>query len=429
MLKATKTTAATDLVNFKTLYKQLKINKSEQALVTDCLMLGLARFHDHVSGSSGRRAIEKLAGRIGEPYIFGFGAVEVARNPGLALDTRLKFIEHALHSFDATTEYGIPHGLPILASCAASTGALQPDLFRPMLIAAGFAGAMFDDWQIAEVQALFQWLIDRADMPKAERLWWLWQIMINCEEGRLGRRLGGWLLAHDDIGLKSKKTLCTAWLTDTAPGEPPPQWEALQALLRGDVKDFVAHAAEAGVTADATISGEEIEADYDAALDALLDDTEESRTSLPMPLQLLRNTLVGPLGDVVYTPSTLKHLALITLPNLGDDPVKVCQTYLGEERRPQGATLNLGVAAIIRAHQSRIPKAVQRKLVARGLKLGGVATRKTFYQLGADLFGENFWKGARQDEAKSIRDWVLKKSKATQLARRTSLKSGGKHGK
>jgi hypothetical protein len=342
----------------------------------------------------------------------------------------LKFVEHAIRSFDATTEYGIPHGLPIMASCLAPTGALDPDLFRTMLVSASFAGAMFDDWHVSEVTTLFQWLIDRADMPKAERLWWLWQIMINCEDARLVGRLGRWLLAHDEVGLKSKKTLCNAWLTDTAPGEPPPQWEALQALLRGDVDEYVVHAAEAGVVADGTISQAEIEADYDAALDALIDETEDGGDPPPMPLQLLRNTLVGPLGDVVYTPSTLKHLALTTLPDLGDDPVQVCQAFLSEEHRPQGATLNLGVAAVIRAHHRRIPKAVQRKLVARGLKLGKIATRKAYYQLGVELFGNDFWKGARQDEAKSIRDWATKKSKTTQLGRRrTLIKPARRNGK
>jgi hypothetical protein len=272
---------------------------------------------------------------------------------------------------------------------------------------------MFDDWQMDEVQTLFTWLVDRVDMPKAERLWWLWQITVNCEDSAMSRHLGQWVLAHDEIGVKSKKTLAKAWLDDTAPGEPPPQWEALQSLLQGDVKGYVTHAAEAGLEADATISREEIEADYDAALDALIDENEEDSDPPAMPLQLLRKTLVGPMGDVVYTPGILKHLAITALPGLGEEPAEVCQNYLVEEHRPHGATYNLGVAAVLRAHQAVIPKAKQRKLVARGLKLGGVATRKAFYRLGVELFGDDFRLGAKRDEAKSIRDWARKKTKST----------------
>lgn len=408
-----KKTAPSEPLDFRRLFRELALTRAEQPLVTECLTLGLARYYEHVNGMPARRGIAELAGRIREPYIFGFGAVEVARNPGLSIDTRLKFTEQAMRSFDATTEYGIPHGLPILASFLASIGVLDPDVMRTLLITADFAGAMFDDWQVDEVRALFSWLVERVDMPKTERLWWLWQITVNCEDSRMSQYLGQWVLAHDEIGTKSKKTLCKAWLDDTAPGEPPPQWEALQSLLQGDVKGYVAHAAEAGLEADATISREEIEADYDAALDALIDENDEDGDPPAMPLQLLRRTLVGPMGDVVYTPGILKHLAITALPSLGEDPVDVCQTYITEEHRPHSATYNLGVAAVLRVHKAQIPKARQRKLVAQGLKVGGVATRKAFYKLGVELFGDDFRLGAKRDEAKSIRDWARKKTKST----------------
>lgn len=411
--KPPKRPAPSEPLDFKRLYKEMTLDKADQPLVTECLTVGLARFYEHVNGVPARRGIEQLVGRIQEPYIFGFGAVEVARNEALSIDTRLKFAEHTLQSFDVNTEYGIPHGLPILASFLARIGVLEPDVMRTMLITADFAGAMFDDWQVDEVEALFTWLVDRIDMPKAERLWWLWQIIVNCEDNRFSRHLARWVLAHDEIGLKSKKTLCKAWLNDTAPGEPPPQWEALQSLLQGDVKAYVSHAAEAGVEADANITSAEIEADYDAALDALIDENEQTGNASAMPLQMLRKTLVGPLGEVVYTPSALKHLAVTALPSLGDSPVEVCQNYLGEEQRPHGAAFNLGVAAVLKEHQADIPRPTQRKLVAKGLKVGGVATRKAFYRLGVELFGDDFRLGAQRDEAKSIRDWARRKNKST----------------
>lgn len=396
---------------FSRLFRELGVPRREQATVADCLMFGLARFHEHIYGAPARRALETLAGRIQEPYIFGFGAVEVARNETISRATRIGFAERAMQITDVTVEYGIPHGLAILASYLARADALEPDTLRTMLITANFAGFMFDDWQVDEVYGLCQWLIDRVDMPKAERLWWLWLISISSEEAKMVRKVGEWQLGHGEIGKQTKAALSRAWLDDVAPGEPPAQWEALRSLLEGDVRGFKQHAAEAGLDADDSISADEIEADYDAALDALLDEAEDDRDPPGMPLQLLRRTLVGPMGTVVNTPSVLKQLAMRDIVKLGANPVELCQKYLGEERRPHGATYNLGIAEVLRNEQARIPRTALRRLVKRGVSVGGVATRKVYYQLGADLFGEKFRVDASRDESKTIRDWAKRKIK------------------
>jgi len=52
--------------------------------------------------------------------------------------------------------------------------------------------------------------------------------------------------------------------------------------------------------------------------------------------------------------------------------------------------------------------------------VGWVGTRRTFYQLGADLFGDDYWKRAAADSAKSIRDWAAKKRAGPARGRRSS---------
>jgi len=51
----------------------------------------------------------------------------------------------------------------------------------------------------------------------------------------------------------------------------------------------------------------------------------------------------------------------------------------------------------------------ERRDCCTALKEVTALPRKTFYQLGADLFGDDYWERAAADSAKSIRDWAAKK--------------------
>ncbi|MEK7785316.1 MAG: hypothetical protein AAB658_07825, partial [Chloroflexota bacterium] len=307
--------------------------------------------------------------------------------------------------------YGTPHGLPVLISFLAGAGVLDLPSFRSLMIAADFGGPLFDDWELVEVRRLFGWLIKKAEVADDERLWWLWHICVHCESAQTCRSLAEGLLTEGALSNTSKRALCKAWLTDAPAGKPPPQWEAMNALLSGDVETFTAYAAEAGLPVpDSLPSRAVIEADYDSALDTLLDEGDDLTSGPPMSLQLLRNILVGPSGMVPLTPATLKRAAIFALPTLGDEPLKVCQQYLGSAREYYADTVNGGVADVIRAYHDQMPEESVKALIERGLKIGAVNTRKTFYQLGADLFGQRFMTRAARDNAKSIREWAAKKA-------------------
>jgi len=394
--------------------KQLKIANHEHQAVTDCLTHGLAAYYRHIYGYDkyGPAPHFLIGERMHEPYIFGFGAVAIVRHATLSPETRLKVIQYALDRVDATAEYGTPHGLPVMLSFMAEAGVLEPGLFRSVIIAADFGGSLFDDWALDEVRRLMDWLIVKAEVSEPEQLWWLWHISVNAEPSHAARGLAETVLGHDALSTLNKRALCEAWLTDAPAGRPPAQWGAMQSLLSGDLKGFASYAAEAGLPLPKGLpSRATIEAGYDAALDTLLGEENEEAAALGTPapsLHLLRKMLVGPMGLVVLTPGSLKRAAIAALPGLGDDPLVVCRRYLGAKPDYYADTLNQGVADVIRAYRGQMPEDAVRGLVEQGLRVGAVATRKAYYQLGADLFGVEYMERAVQDTAKSIREWATK---------------------
>ena len=131
-----------------------------------------------------------------------------------------------------------------------------------------------------------------------------------------------------------------------------------------------------------------------------IEEIESSRLSFAFTRSLLT-------GDYIFILAYFKRQAVTALVPLGEDPLTLCTTYLnvkGYNLEP----IYLGVADVLRAHQERISPEACRDLIERGLKIGKVETRKAFYQLGADLFSRDFLERAKNDTAKSIREWATK---------------------
>ncbi|MGH2521853.1 MAG: hypothetical protein ACRDH2_05040, partial [Anaerolineales bacterium] len=280
-----------------------------------------------------------------------------------------------------------------------------------VMIAVDFGGELFDDWQIDEVRRLLDWLIAKTDLPDPERLWWLWHITMHSEPPHICKALAEWVLAHPALPAASKHALCEAWLADAWAGQPPAQWAAMQALLQGDAEAFAAHATSAGLPIPEGLpTRDAIEADYDFALDALLDGEGEVDEAPLLSLHMLRKMLIGPLGFVSITPSALKRAGVVALPRLGEDPLAVCQKYIATNSNYYADTFNLAVAELIRTYYTRMPQHEVRALVEHGLKVGSAPVRKTYYQLGAEMYGEEFMARAAHDNARSVREWAAKKA-------------------
>lgn len=416
----TRKSPAIPTFDLKKFFRQLEIAQTEQATIAECLTRGIKNYYQHIYGYDkyGQDVAWLIHERMYEPYIFGFGAVEVVRQEALPLNTRLKIIDYALQQTDATAEYGTPHGLPILLSFVANAGALDAATFRMVMITADFGNSLFDDWQLAEVRQLLDWLVAQVEMPPEERLWWLWHISVNSEPPQMSKAIAEALLGHKILFPASKRALCEAWLSDTPAGQPPAQWEAIQALMQGDIAGYKAYAAQAGLpsTSDTELPPmEALTEDIDLALDNLVaDDTGEAEADeFEAPhrsLAFFRKMLIGPMGMMVLTPGTFKRAAVAALPELGADPAAICHQYLTANRYDTiGMALHQGVADVIRAHHAHMPITDVQALVERGLTIGAAPTRKCFYELGAELYGAGYIERATQDNANSVRQWAAKK--------------------
>jgi len=225
-------------------------------------------------------------------------------------------------------------------------------------------------------------------------------------------------MAHVALTPSDKRDLCRAWLDDSPVGTPPAQWEAMQAMLRGDVEGFARYSAEAGMPVPEKLpSAKELEADFDTALDALLDSEDGVEPPL-LPVAMFRRMLVGPMGIVPLTPLVYRREALFALAGLGEEPLALCQHYLDSARGELHAdAINQGVADVLAAYSQQMPLDEVRALVERGVAASSAPTRKAFYQLGADLFGEDFASRAADDPAKLVRDWAAKRAAGTPAGR------------
>ena len=411
--------------DLKRFYQQLNIPPAEQPLVAACLERGLKSYYQCVAGiGKGKKAAGGLQDRMQQPYVFGFGVLEMIREPALSVETCLKAVAHALEQIDVEMEYGTPHGLTAMLSYLAAADRLEVPVFRSVMIAADFVGALFDDWEFEEAHVLLNWVLERSQLPAAESLWWVWYVTLHCEPPGMCRNLADTLMAHAALTPADKRALCKAWLDDSPAGTPPPQWEAMQAMLRGDVEAFARYSAEAGMPVPEKLpSAAELEADFDTALDALLDADDGVEPPL-MSVSMFRRSLVGPMGIVPLTPLVYRREALFALAGLGEDPLALCQQYLDSARGElYSDAVNQGVADVLAAYATQMPPDEVCALVERGAAASSAPTRKAFYQLGAELFGEDYVSRAASDPAKLVRDWAAKVSAGA--APRRSRKTRG----
>jgi len=96
----------------KRLLTDLDLPEADRPRVESDLLDGVANFraHDEVAGYYTDAELLRY------PYIFGFGAVAVARDPVLDLNTRLAVVRSAIRGLRPLDDNGIPHGLPALLS-------------------------------------------------------------------------------------------------------------------------------------------------------------------------------------------------------------------------------------------------------------------------------------------------------------------------
>jgi hypothetical protein len=373
----------------------------EQKRIRSCFAKGLEVYYEYIYGyhKYGRKPEFLIPERMSEPYILGFGMVEVLRaKRGIKETTKLAICQYTLQTIVPEEEYGIPHGLIVLLSYLAQTGYLPSDVFRAVMQVTNLLRQWIWPWQIEEAIQLSDWLIAQDEMPSQEKLFWLWHFSMQFDATiHLGKKVVNHWLDHPDLAANLKKELVHGWLDEVRKlGTPPAAWRLVMAQTTGDLAEAERALKELGASRKEikevkTIIQEEAKRDV------------FSRLFSRDPLYNF-----SPEFGYLLTPNWLKRIALLTLVKLGEDAWETAVLYLDSTRDYGAEAINLGVADIIAEYADSMPPEEVRELIEIGIQIPQVSTRKAFYRLSTQFYGTELLQKTAVDNAASIRKWGAK---------------------
>lgn len=376
----------------------------EQARIRSCFAKGLEVYYEHIYGyhKYGRKPEFLINERMGEPYIFGFGMVEVLHaKRGIKETTKLAICQYTLQTIVPEEEYGIPHGLIVLVSYLAETGYLSADIFRAAMQTTNLLRYWIWPWQIEEAIQLSDWLIAQEAMPPQEKLFWLWHLSMQFDAiVHLGKKVVNHWLDHPDLANNIKKELVQGWLDSVRHlGIPPAPWRLIMAQTAGNLAEAEKALKEMGA------SRQEIK-----QVKAIIKE-EASRDVLS---KLFSNDPMyhfSPEFGHLLTPNWLKRIAVLALVKLGEDAWETAVLYLDMTRDYGGEAINMGVADIIAEYADTMPPEEIRELIEKGIQIPQTTTRKTFYRLSTQFYGTELLEKTAEDNAASLRRWGAKELK------------------
>ena len=376
----------------------------EQARIRSCFATGLEVYYDYIYGyrKYGRKPEHLINQRMGEPYIFGFGMVEALRaKRGIKETSKLAICQYTLQTAVPEEEYGIPHGLIVLASYLAETGYLEADIFRAIMQMTNLLRQWIWPWQIEEAVQLSNWLIPQETIPDKEKMFWLWHLSMQLNEfAHMGKKLVHHWLDHPDLASDVKKALVQGWLDEVRHlGTPPAPWRLMMAQTTGNLDE-----AEKAL--------KEMEASRKEIKEVKAIIEEEANRDVLSKL-FSRDPLYhfSPEFGYLFTPNWLQRIAVLALVRLGEDAWETAVLYLDSTRDYGAEALNMGVADIIAEYADAIPPEEIRELIEKGIQIPQVSTRKTFYRLSTRFYGTELLQKTAEDNAASIRNWGAKELK------------------
>lgn len=387
-------------------FADLKIESAkEQARIRSCFAQGLEVYYENLYGyrKYGRKPEHLINERMGEPYIFGFGMVEVLRaKRGIKETSKLAICQYTLQTAVPEDEYGVPHGLIVLASYLAETGYLVADIFRATMQLTNLLRHWIWPWQIEEAIPLSNWLIAQEAIPNQEKLFWLWHLSMQLnDQYHFGKKLVMHWLEHPNLPNDVKKELVQGWLDNVKHlGTPPAPWRLVMAQVAGDLAAAEQALKEMGA------SRREIK-EVKKLIEEEADDQDlVSRLFSHDPLFNF-----DPSFGYLYVPDWLRRIAVLQLAKLGEDAWETAVLYLDSSREYGSEAINKGVADILSEYADAIPPDELRELIEKGIQIPQVPTRKVFYQLSTRFYGTELLEKTATDNAASIRNWGVKELK------------------
>ena len=392
--------AEEDVFNIEDFFVLLGIPKNEQKLVEKCLAKGLYNYYMDIYSYEkyGNNLTWLIEDRMYEPFIFGYGTTEIIKNKKITSETKNKIIAYTLSITTPDREYGIPHGLIHILHYLAIEELLDTGTFNLIMITLQTnPHTTFDDFPLAGWKDLSKWIINSSEISADETVWWIWQFSTKFAKSLnypQGSKIVEFWMNHPGISSEAKLELCWAWLTDSKDvGSKPIAWQLMDAQMTGDVKTVRKLLKGLGVP-PADIAG-------------AIRNMEFIQSEIADPI--LNMSFMSSFADFVWLPSWLKRLAVPFLVQLGEDPLDICVILLDQSRDYMSEGINKGVADVLGLYGNQLPPDELRALIEKGLKIPQVGTRKAFYQVSTQFYGNKYMQNTQTDNAASIRKWGKKK--------------------
>lgn len=378
-----------------------EIPKKEHASIRRCLSVGLGKYYHDVFGSfkHGKQPDHLIEERMHQPYIFGYGAVEIIGHRRISQTSKLKTCRYLFETMQPDYENGVPYGLITVLGFMAAEGNLPLADFLLGTLALEFGNAglfrrpiWMEGATKESVIALADWIANHEEMESEEKTWWAWKLSVKSDhQPHLGKAFAKRWLDREEISDESKLALCWAWVSnDKQFGTIPLGWRLMAAQQMGDLDQIKQLLQEAGIDPD------EVPLPTPEELPPLIREEDD-----PL-LWMMQNPQL-----YFVIPKYLKRLAVPAMVRLGEELVEVADRFWGTDSYDDA--LCNGVADAIQEFHHQLAPEMLRRLVERGIQHGKGTVRKTFYALSVLFYGQELLDQALQDNAKSVRTWAKKK--------------------
>jgi hypothetical protein len=340
-------------------YALVGATAKERAALRQDLVRGLKDYYETLYGYDryGAETIFQLEDRMAQPYIFGFGASRILHDRRVSASTKASIAEHTIDVIQYGTDSGLPYGVFGAVHFLLTVRRISAVDVRYVLVATAGEYNPFRGMDRATMLNLFQRLVAFDALGVEERAFWAHSLLARHQDQAGAGDLCRALLDAADLPDAMRGELCLAWLYMRQPRiqvAPPPTGDDERSRFVGEHLPFwIAHVPS-------------------------------------------------------WPSNTMVELGLASLPRFGGDPAELIQTYI-MYRDGWAEAIHAGVADIIELHGSTIPPQVLRSVIERGVsEPSSISSRRRFYRLGNELFGDEYLQRAAHDTAGSVRQWATR---------------------
>jgi hypothetical protein len=340
-------------------YARVGAAEKERHALRQDLVRGLKDYYTAAYGYDryGAETVLLLPERMGQPYIFGFGANRVLHDRRISAETKGATARMSIEMIEYGRDRGLPYGLFNALCFLMGLRALDVQELRYALVASATEYDPFRGTEKPIVLEFMRQLVAAGDMPAPERAFWGHTLIARHQDQPGAAELCDTLLGADTLPAELRLELCRAWVNFRQPGVivdiPEPDGSPGAAFIVEHMPFWVSHA-----------------------------------PSLPSP-QMVRRGLVW-------------------LARLGVDPLEIANDYISY-RGAYAEQAHAAVADIVSEHYAAMPPQEVEHIIEQGIGItGSVPARRRFYRLGSDVFGARYLQRATGDSANSVRQWATK---------------------